>query len=102
MCYQNSSNRNFTKFFSAFVKSFTFNEQTRFRAHIAQKRLQEAKAAATKIQATFRGYKTRKFLHDQKEMENMENLPFLLVSDIVNDIVTQSTADDEVCKETED
>lgn len=64
---------------------------------MAQKELQQSKAAAIKIQAAYRGYRTRKFLLNQKEIENMENDPFLWMSEIVNDLVISSTTDDKVC-----
>lgn len=64
---------------------------------MAQKKLQQAKLAATKIQANYKGYRTRKLLHLQKEMESIEHLPLLLVSEIVDDMVNSSMADEKVC-----
>ncbi len=58
---------------------------------MAQKKLEEAKAAATKIQAMYRGFTTRKHLLQQSEID-----PLLVVSEIVDDIVTNSI-DDKVC-----
>lgn len=83
-----------TKFNSKFQFYF---EQTRYRAHMAQKKLQQAKVAATKIQAQYKGYRTRKMLLVQKEMENSKDQPLLLVSDIVHDMVNSSMVDNKVC-----
>lgn len=63
---------------------------------MAQKRLQEAKNAAIKIQATYRGYRTRKLLRHQREMENMKHEPLLLASEVVYDIVTSATGGESV------
>lgn len=51
---------------------------------MAQKKLEEMKAAAVKIQATYRGFSTRKCLRNQREME-LE--PMSIVSDLLEEIV---------------
>lgn len=68
---------------------------------MAKKELKRAKAAATKIQAMYRGYSTRKALRNRSENEGVTDYesniqPFLLVSEIVEEMVAKSCADDKV------
>lgn len=77
---------------------------------MAQKELKRAKAAAIKIQAMYRGYSTRKALQalrDRKDSMGVINYelnlkPVLLVSEIVEEMVANSCADEKVCKSRRD